>query len=133
MNAKTKFNPNETCESIKLGIDAHAKWYYVGRQATKRQYQQERQSESAGDARGDGLENDALATRLPCPAQVGAGSGEPEGECGGTKESGRGRRPSAGRGPVATVHRPNHRRESRADLLAGSGVNSEHRHLQTMI
>jgi hypothetical protein len=32
MNAKTKSNPNETCESIKLGIDAHAKWYYVGRQ-----------------------------------------------------------------------------------------------------
>ena len=32
MNAKTKSNPTETCESIKLGIDAHAKWYYVGRQ-----------------------------------------------------------------------------------------------------
>jgi len=32
MNAKTKSNPNETCGSIKLGIDAHAKWYYVGRQ-----------------------------------------------------------------------------------------------------
>ena len=32
MNAETKSNPNETCESIKLGIDAHAKWYYVGRQ-----------------------------------------------------------------------------------------------------
>jgi hypothetical protein len=32
MNAKTKSNTNETCETIKLGIDAHAKWYYVGRQ-----------------------------------------------------------------------------------------------------
>jgi len=32
MKAKTKSDPNETCESIKLGIDAHAKWYYVGRQ-----------------------------------------------------------------------------------------------------
>jgi transposase len=32
MNAKTKSNPTETCETIKLGIDAHAKWYYVGRQ-----------------------------------------------------------------------------------------------------
>jgi hypothetical protein len=32
MNAKTKSNPNETCETIKLGIEAHAKWYYVGRQ-----------------------------------------------------------------------------------------------------
>jgi hypothetical protein len=26
---KTKTNPTETCESIKLGIDAHAKWYFV--------------------------------------------------------------------------------------------------------
>jgi hypothetical protein len=25
-------NPTEACESIKLGIDTHAKWYYVGRQ-----------------------------------------------------------------------------------------------------
>jgi hypothetical protein len=32
MNANTKFNPTETCETVKLGIDAHAKWYYVGRQ-----------------------------------------------------------------------------------------------------
>jgi hypothetical protein len=32
MNTKTKTNPTETCESIKLGIDAHAKWYCVGRQ-----------------------------------------------------------------------------------------------------
>ncbi len=32
MNAKTESNPTETCETIKLGIDAHAKWYYVGRQ-----------------------------------------------------------------------------------------------------
>ena len=32
MNTKTQSNPTETCESIKLGIDAHAKWYYVGRQ-----------------------------------------------------------------------------------------------------
>ena len=32
MKAKTKSNPNETCETIKLGIEAHAKWYYVGRQ-----------------------------------------------------------------------------------------------------
>lgn len=33
MNTKTKSNPTETCDSIKLGIDAHAKWYYLGRQA----------------------------------------------------------------------------------------------------
>ena len=32
MNANTKSNPTETCESIKLGIDAPAKWYFVGRQ-----------------------------------------------------------------------------------------------------
>ena len=32
MNTKTKSNPTETCETIKLGIDAHAKWFYVGRQ-----------------------------------------------------------------------------------------------------
>ena len=32
MKANTKFSYTETCESIKLGIDAHAKWYYVGRQ-----------------------------------------------------------------------------------------------------
>jgi hypothetical protein len=32
MNAKTESNPTESCETIKLGIDAHAKWYYVGRQ-----------------------------------------------------------------------------------------------------
>jgi hypothetical protein len=29
MNTKTKSNPSETCESIKLGINAHAKWYFV--------------------------------------------------------------------------------------------------------
>jgi hypothetical protein len=29
---KYKITPTETCESIKLGIDAHAKWYYVARQ-----------------------------------------------------------------------------------------------------
>lgn len=27
-----KINPTETYESIKLGIDAHAKWHYVARQ-----------------------------------------------------------------------------------------------------
>jgi len=32
MNANTKSNPTETCESIKLGIDAHAKWYCIGRE-----------------------------------------------------------------------------------------------------
>ena len=48
--------------------------------------------------RGDGLANDALATRLPRPAQVGAGAGEPEGECGGPQESCR------GRGPVEIVY-----------------------------
>jgi len=32
MNANTKSNPTETCKSIKLGIDAPAKWYFVGRQ-----------------------------------------------------------------------------------------------------
>jgi len=32
MNAKTKSNPTETRQSIKLGIDAHAKWFHVGRQ-----------------------------------------------------------------------------------------------------
>ena len=32
MKTKTKSNPNETYESIKLGIDAHAKRYCVGRQ-----------------------------------------------------------------------------------------------------
>ena len=32
MNTKTNTHPTETCESIKLGFDAYAKWYYVGRQ-----------------------------------------------------------------------------------------------------
>ena len=32
MNTNTESNPTETCQSIKLGIDAHAKWFYVGRQ-----------------------------------------------------------------------------------------------------
>ena len=32
MNTKTKSNPSETCETIKLGIDTHAKWFYVARQ-----------------------------------------------------------------------------------------------------
>ena len=32
MNSKTKSNHTETCETIKLGIDAHAKWFYVARQ-----------------------------------------------------------------------------------------------------
>jgi len=27
-----KIRPTDTYESIKLGIDAHAKWYYVARQ-----------------------------------------------------------------------------------------------------
>lgn len=92
-------------------------------QATKRQYQQERQPESAGDAGGDGLANDALATRLPRPEKVGAGAGEPKVQRGGPKEGGRGRRPTTGRRSVEAVHRPDHRRETRADLFAGSGVN----------
>ena len=29
MNSKTRSNPTDTCETIKLGIDAHAKWYCV--------------------------------------------------------------------------------------------------------
>ena len=32
MKTKTEHDPTEPCETIKLGIDAHAKWYYVGRQ-----------------------------------------------------------------------------------------------------
>ena len=32
MNTKSKSNPTESYETIKLGIDAHAKWYYVARQ-----------------------------------------------------------------------------------------------------
>lgn len=32
MKTRTEPNPTETHETIKLGIDAHAKWYYVGRQ-----------------------------------------------------------------------------------------------------
>ena len=32
MNTITESNPTEPCQSIKLGIDAHAKWFYVGRQ-----------------------------------------------------------------------------------------------------
>jgi len=32
MNPNTESNSTETCQSIKLGIDAHAKWFYVGRQ-----------------------------------------------------------------------------------------------------
>ena len=32
MYTHTQINPTGTCQSIKLGIDAHAKWFYVGRQ-----------------------------------------------------------------------------------------------------
>ena len=32
MNAKTESNSTKNHETIKRGIDAHAKWYYVGRQ-----------------------------------------------------------------------------------------------------
>lgn len=32
MNTKTKSNSTELHDTIKLGIDAHAKWFYVGRQ-----------------------------------------------------------------------------------------------------
>ena len=32
MNANTKSNPTELHTTIKLGIDAHAKWFYVARQ-----------------------------------------------------------------------------------------------------
>lgn len=31
-HAKTQSNPTEIFDSIKLGIDAHAKWFYVARQ-----------------------------------------------------------------------------------------------------
>jgi hypothetical protein len=33
MNTKTKTNPTETCESIKLGIDAHASFTRGARKA----------------------------------------------------------------------------------------------------
>ena len=32
MNATTELNPTEPHATIKLGIDAHAKWFYVARQ-----------------------------------------------------------------------------------------------------
>ena len=32
MNTKTESNPIETCQSIKLGINAGAKWFWGGRQ-----------------------------------------------------------------------------------------------------
>ncbi len=32
MNTHTQTNPTELHATIKLGIDAHAKWFYVGRQ-----------------------------------------------------------------------------------------------------
>ena len=32
MNTKTEPDPTKSFQSIKLGIDAHAKWYYVARQ-----------------------------------------------------------------------------------------------------
>ena len=32
MNSKTKSNPTDTFETIKLRIDDHAKWFYVARQ-----------------------------------------------------------------------------------------------------
>jgi len=32
MNTHTQINPTELPATIKLGIDAHAKWFYVGRQ-----------------------------------------------------------------------------------------------------
>ena len=45
------------------------------RQATRRQRQQERQPEGAGHARGDGLADDALATRLPRAEEMDARAG----------------------------------------------------------
>ena len=32
MKTHTQINPTELQATIKLGIDAHAKWFYVGRQ-----------------------------------------------------------------------------------------------------
>jgi hypothetical protein len=32
MNTHNRINPSELHATIKLGIDAHAKWFYVGRQ-----------------------------------------------------------------------------------------------------
>ncbi len=32
MNTDTQINPHELHATIKLGIDVHAKWFYVGRQ-----------------------------------------------------------------------------------------------------
>ncbi len=32
MNTHTQINPTELHATIKLGIDAHAKWFYVARQ-----------------------------------------------------------------------------------------------------
>ena len=32
MNTHTQINPSELHVTIKLGIDSHAKWFYVGRQ-----------------------------------------------------------------------------------------------------
>jgi len=32
MNTKTQPNPNELHATIKLGIDSHAKWFYVALQ-----------------------------------------------------------------------------------------------------
>jgi len=96
------------------------------RETAGRERQQERQPEGAGDARGDGVADDALAAGLPRPAQVDGGAGRCLAKCGGPQEGDRGGGAAAGGGPVATLHRADHRRKTGADLPAGSVLNPAH-------
>ena len=63
-----KITPTETYESIKLGIDAHAKWYYVARQldgATPQPVQKmDFESSEVGDDGVPEIQADAVFNRL---------------------------------------------------------------------
>jgi hypothetical protein len=81
----------------------------------RRERQQEWQPAGASHAGGDGVADAALATGLPRPAQMDAGSGR-----GDAQEGDRPGGPAIGGG--SALYGANHRREAGADLPARSGL-----------
>ncbi len=61
----------------------------------------------------------SFASSTGCPSSTSTGAGRRQTGRGGAQESGGGDRAATGRRPVAALHRPDHRREFRADLSAG--------------
>jgi hypothetical protein len=73
MTTKTKSGPTESFETIKIGIDAHAKWYYVGRQVDGATPQPVKKMSPPGPLRfmakqSDFAGNSKPATKRPLPA-----------------------------------------------------------------